>query len=467
MPTFRDRINAFLSPPSPATQGRVGAAAVTSLNTVSATVDDSPGWTAQTGRPHERDFSEIQSLYEDALTAFRKNPIAWRIIQTTTNYILGDRIVVSAKRRDLSKFIEAFWNHPKNQLDLRLAGMSDELARAGDLFVVLFRNPMDGMSYIRFITKDRIIKIESAPNDWENELIYYEVQDFGEPKPWYSPNHPASSEQDAIMLHYAVNRPIGALLGESDLATMLPWLQRYSRMLEDRVRLHWAVRAFLWIVTVPTNQVQVKAEQYRTPPESGSIIVKDEAEKWEAVAPNLNASDAQHDLRAVRGMVDAGSGYPPHWRGESSEANLATATAMQSPTERHLVRRQRYFLFMLQDILYQSYKRAAEIGKARPFTETDYSNLFVVAAPDVSRSDNRELSQAAAQLASAFASLGAQLGGQSPAYTRLALDLVTRFAGEPQSEELLNTILEEAAANPTPQPKQSSTVGGEEKEKEK
>ena len=304
--------------------------------------------------------------------------------------------------------------------------MSDELARAGDLFVLLFRNPQDGMSYIRFITKDRIIKIESAPNDWENELIYYEVQDFGEPKPWYSPSHPTSSEQDAIMLHYSVNRPIGALLGESDLATMLPWLQRYSRMLEDRVRLHWAVRAFLWIVTVPTNQVQAKAEQYRTPPESGSIIVKDEAEKWEAVAPNLNASDAQHDLRAVRGMVDAGSGYPPHWRGESSDANLATATAMQSPTERHLVRRQKYFLFMLQDILYHAYQRAAETGKARPINETDYADLFVIAAPDVSRSDNQELSQAANQIAGALHTLSSLLPGRSATYSRLALDLVVR-----------------------------------------
>jgi hypothetical protein len=52
------------------------------------------------------------------------------------------------------------------------------------------------------------------------------------------------------------------------------------------------------------------------------------------VSPVLHGADAQHDLKAVRQMVDAGSGYPPHWRGESSDANLATAQAMQSPTER-------------------------------------------------------------------------------------------------------------------------------------
>jgi hypothetical protein len=83
MPTIRDRIQAFLNPPA-----AVDLAAVTSR----------PGWTSNTGRPHERDFSELKSLYEDSLTAFRKNPIAWIIFQTTTNYILGEKIIVSSLR---------------------------------------------------------------------------------------------------------------------------------------------------------------------------------------------------------------------------------------------------------------------------------------------------------------------------------------------------------------------------------
>jgi hypothetical protein len=85
------------------------------------------------------------------------------------------------------------------------------------------------------------------------------------------------------MLHYAVNRPIGALLGETDLVTMLPWLQRYSRMLEDRVRLHWAIRSFLWFVTVPTNKSERNRSKYRSAPESGSIVVKDEKRNLESL----------------------------------------------------------------------------------------------------------------------------------------------------------------------------------------
>ncbi len=91
-----------------------------------------------------------------------------------------------------------------------------------------------------------------------------------------SPNTPTPPRPDAIMVHYAVNRVVGALMGESDLSTIIPWLLRYSRLIEDRVRAHWAARAFLWIVTVPASKVAAKLEQYRAAPDSGSVIVKEE-----------------------------------------------------------------------------------------------------------------------------------------------------------------------------------------------
>ena len=69
---------------------------------------------------------------------------------------------------------------------------------------------------------------------------------------------------------------------------ILPWLQRYSRWLEDRVRLNAAVRAFLWIVKVAKTDIATRQAELRTPPESGSVQVIDkDSEDWEAVAPTL------------------------------------------------------------------------------------------------------------------------------------------------------------------------------------
>ncbi len=425
----------------------------TKLAQVTSTVNDVAGWSSMTGRIQDYGLSEMQEIYADALTAWRKNPIAWRIIAVTSDYVVGDGIRIGSPNRSLNKFVNDFWNHPQNRMDLRLEGMSDELARSGDLFVLLFRNPLDGLSYIRFVTKDRIVKIETAPNDWERELTYFELlPDSSEPRPWISPDHPEAHKSEAVMLHYAVNKPVGALLGESDLTTMLPWLQRYSRMLEDRVRLHWALRAFLWFVTVPSNMVSAKKEQYRNPPEAGSIIVKDESEHWEVSAPSLQGGDASHDMKAVRGMIDAGSGYPPHWRGEAGDANLATAQAMQGPTERHLLRRQEYFGYILEDILFHAYERSRQAGMSRALACSDYKKIFSIVLPDVSRWDNEALARSAAALANALASVAAELPGKSAKFTRYILENVAKFTGWPLDDEELDSILEEAASNPRPAP---------------
>ena len=163
MPNLTERIQAFLNP-------------TIELASVRVRVDDSAGWTSLTGRPHDYDPSQVQEIYKDALTAWRKNPIAWRIVSITADYVIGDDLSIIGRTKAIDKFTRQFWNHSNNQMTLRISGMCEELSRAGDLFVALFRNPQDGMSYVRFVTKDRIEKIETAANDWEKELIYYETQ---------------------------------------------------------------------------------------------------------------------------------------------------------------------------------------------------------------------------------------------------------------------------------------------------
>lgn len=406
-----------------------------------AQVDDSRGWEQAAGQsPVGQTAAEA---YQDALEAWRKNPLAWRIIAITSDYVVGEGVRVAGREPPVHAFVERFWNHPRNHLDLRLEAMCDELSRAGDLFVLLFRNPQDGLSYLRFVTKDRIRRIQTAENDWESERAYFELDGLQERR-WLAPQDPQAPSHEAVMLHYAVNRPIGCLLGESDLAALIPWLQRYARLLEDRVRLNWALRAFLWIVTVPSHRVAAKAEQYRSAPEAGSIIVKDESESWQPVTPNLNAFDASADLKAVRQMIDAGSHYPPHWRGEPQGINLATAAAMQAPTEKHLQRRQRYFHYLLKDILIHAYLRAAEIGKAPYYPPEALQELIEVSGAELSLKDNERLANAAVQLARAFNLLAGTLPNL-PSHTlrQAMLKQVLSFGGLSLPQSVVDQMLAE------------------------
>ncbi|MBP9503431.1 MAG: hypothetical protein KBF17_14820 [Candidatus Promineofilum sp.] len=433
------------------------------------------GWVNVGGRGSaERSSGERTTQYRDALEAWRTNPYAKRIIDIITDYTVGDGINPVAAG-EIGRFVDTFWTHPQNRLDLRLPDLMDELSRSGDLFLALFRNSADGMSYVRAVPKSEIVEIVTAENDWEQELVYVVRGSGGAgetgrrgageqgrrgagesssaPLPpgtpawlplgataFVSPAHPDAAAAEAVMVHYAINRPVGALLGESELASILPALRWYGRMLEDRVRLNWAARTFLWFVTVPTGRVHAKAEQYATPPEPGSIVVHDDGERWDMTAPNLRGLDAQHDLRALRQAISAGSGQPPHWHGDGGDINRAVAGAMQDPALRRLRRRQRHLQSVVVDLCHVAYGRAYELGLARRRPER---SEIRVALPDISREDNESLALAAERLTASFAGVVGALPGWSPTLAGQMLPLIFKFAGEPLSPGLTDMILDE------------------------
>ena len=286
-------------------------------------------------------------------------------------------------------------------------------------------------------------RIEWREGDYEAELRYKEM---GLPGPderwWVSPLHPdAADSATPVMLHYAVNRPVGALRGESDLAPILPWLKRYSRWLEDRVRLNAGVRAFLWVVKAPARLRTELAERYRQPPEPGSVIIADEQESWTAVAPNLNANDAANDGRAIRWMIVAGGpGTSLLDLGEGEDSNLATGQVMTEMRRRFLRRRQAYLAWLLADLVLVAWRRFA-VGERRLRHSVTAADITAV-LPDISVEDNQKLAQAAMQLASGLGTV-AQLVGSGPAYKRMALRMFVKFAGEQISERELEQMLKD------------------------
>jgi hypothetical protein len=89
-----------------------------------------------------------------------------------------------------------------------------------------------------------------------------------------------------------------------------------------------------------------------------------------------------------------------------------------------------------------------QIGAQPAIEEMEYKDLFTVAAPDVTLRDNNQLSRGSLQIAEAFATLQNTLLGKSPTLHRIAADLMLKFAGEPQEDDVLDKIVTEAKADP-------------------
>ena len=393
------------------------------------------------GTSVDKPWHELFQEVEDAREAWRRNPLARRLVGLVTSYVVGNGITLSSDKRQVQSFIDEFWQ--RNQMELRVDEWSDELSRAGELFPVLFTNPVSGMSSVRVIAASMIRSVEYDGDDYETELAYEEVSAPGDPPKWWMGrgNTEALEVANPLMLHYAVNRPVGAVRGESDLASILPWLRRYNRWLEDRVRFNAAMRAFLWVVKAPGKLRAELEERYRVPPDPGSVIIADEnGESWEAVTPKIAAGDVAADGRAIRWMIVAGGpGTALLDIGEGEDSNLATGQAMAEQRRRFLRRRQAYLVWMLSDVTMCAYQRWQRATNNRQ--RATLADIKAV-APDISPEDNNELAQAAASLVGSVEGMMRVIGG-GDTLRALALKLYIKFLGETASTEEVAAMLAE------------------------
>jgi hypothetical protein len=417
-------------------------ATLTSPNT---RVTDQGAWTgvlldAGTG-PADRPWSQLATDLDDALEAWRKNFLIRQIVRLTTAYVVGDGITLKAGHPYVTTFLPEFWNHRQNHISRRLSAWCDELTRSGELFIALFTNAADGMSYVRAVPARSIERVETDPEDYEKELYYYErVQNQIELKKWPSPLTatltPYSLLPTPVLLHFAVNQPVGATRGESDLTPILPWARRYTEWLKDRIRFN-RVRtemAAAWIKIADDSQLERKRRQYeQNPPTGGNIFVTGPAEELSFPSANIAAGDASPDGLALRLAIAAGADIPLHYLGEGQTATRTTAEAMGDPTRRHYRMRQLDFAAMLCSLAEQAYLRRCEVlGVHRTFDVQIEADM-----PDVSREDNTTLATAANTIVQAFSTMA----GHGWIDDETAVRLAFKFAGEVLTDEQIKDIL--------------------------
>src|SRR3972149_10796797 len=192
--------------------------------------------------PRDRRGYDRDEVLADALDAWRVNPLARRVVGMMTQYVVGGGVGVESPHRGTNKFLSEWWSHSLNKMDIRMYEWCDELGRAGELFIVVSTD-LAGRSFMRAIPAAEIQDIETADNDLEQGLFIVEKPAFKpakassptgrrtndegrisiEGRRWqvYNPEQDFRNEDGAwnpVMLHYAVNRPVGAKFGGPALA---------------------------------------------------------------------------------------------------------------------------------------------------------------------------------------------------------------------------------------------------------
>ncbi len=358
----------------------------------------------------DRQMPNRQEVFEQALEAWRVNPLARRLVELTTQYVVGGGIAIQCKHAPTARFLEAFWNHPLNHMAVRAYEWCDELSRSGNLFVLLSTDA-SGMSYVRAVPAADVAEIHARPNDVEQPLTFLPRASLAQlnPLPWpaYNPAEDAPNADGSfppVMLHYAINRPVGAQWGEPDLAPLLRWLSRYANWLEDRARLNRFRTAFLYVVRSRfSTEGDRLARQQRlnaSPPTPGSILVTDENETWEVISPRLESDEANTDGLALKKMIASGAGVPLHFLAEPESSTRTTAEAAGGPTYRRFEQRQSFFLWLVRDVLQAALNRRALVDR-----RVDARARIDVHGADLSARDNVALGMAANHIMSALTEL--------------------------------------------------------------
>ncbi|MCC7361223.1 MAG: hypothetical protein IT317_17185 [Anaerolineales bacterium] len=393
----------------------------------------------------DRYSADRDEVLREALEAWRANPLARRIVALTTQYVVGAGVTLTSPHAAAQAFLEQWWNHRLNRLPVRVFEWSDELARAGNL-IVLVSTDAAGMSYVRGLPAGRVQEIVTRPNDIEQATAIVEKPQWstglqseishqksamtdGRVWPVYDPatDHPdESGAWPTVALVYAVNRPVGAAWGESDLAPLLRWLARYSHWLENRARLNHFRQSFMYVVRgvfkSAAERLARQAELNANPPTPGSILVTDaNSEAWGVLHPQLDSFEAGEDGLALKKMLAAGSGNPLHFLAEPESATRTTAEAAGGPTFRHYEQRQIFFLWLLADVARVAVARRSQVDAAVPAAAP-----IKALGSDISARDNAVLAQAAAQTAAAFGGLRERGLIDDAELVRL----VYKFAGE-------------------------------------
>ncbi len=362
------------------------------------------------GSERDRLTPNRQEVFEQSLEAWRVNPLARRLVELTTQYVVGSGISIQCKHAPTARFIEEFWNHPLNRMAVRVYEWCDELSRSGNLFVLLSTDAA-GMSYLRAVPAADIAEIQARPNDIEQPLAFLPRASLEQlnPSPWaaYNPQEDAPGADGSfppVMLHYAINRPVGAQWGEPDLAPLLRWLSRYANWLEDRARLNRFRTAFLYVVRSRfSTEADRLARQQRlnaNPPTPGSILVTDENETWEVIAPKLESDEANTDGLALKKMIASGAGVPLHFLAEPESSTRTTAEAAGGPTYRRFEQRQSFFMWLVRDLLQAALNRRALVDR-----RVDARARIEVHGADLSARDNVALGMAANNIMSALTEL--------------------------------------------------------------
>jgi len=187
-----------------------------------------------------------------------------------------------------------------------------------------------------------------------------------------------------------INHPPNSARGRSDYLTLFDWidgLERYGYNYLERAEF---LLNFVWDVTLKgMDENQIRGWLSKNPaPEPGSIRAHNEQVEWNAVSPDIKASDFTGGFDMGKGFIMGAAGRPDSWFGAGGKAYQTEADQFGQVPIKDFDERQGLIREILKELAGFALDQAVIAGRLTPAAA---EAGFTVNLPEISKKDFSKL----------------------------------------------------------------------------
>ena len=296
---------------------------------------------------------------------YYSNPVMRRLTEIPVDYTYDTRLLASpGAHNKLQKVLDAFWNHPYNNLPDQWQGFVERLFLEGELLLPFELLPYTGQILLHFADPLDIKELEGLASD-PRKVIRVKMKGQGHKDgPVYDVvNYQLASrrvklgdaslgQREADVMGYRWGNAFYFRLnhlvtgrGRPPYEPSVDFIGAHDDVLFDQAR-NVALQGAFWNDVTLTGAHPADIEKRRAeletegPPRSGSIRLHNEREVWEVKTPKLDTAVAEGLPVQLRKVLGLGAGVAETWVNASDDVNRATASVADTPPHRHLKRSQ-------------------------------------------------------------------------------------------------------------------------------
>lgn len=334
------------------------------------------GWTDLSRLGGETDLlpQDRQRLVTLCRLHWRHDPLCRQAVRLWTDYALGGGLLYRIADRRAQKALDVMWQDPRNRPSLGAQGQrrsSRRLLIDSDVFLAAFEDDtahllvraLEPLEVTHLLTDpedaDRVIyyRREWVVNNQARVAYYRHLSLWGEEgdapvvmdpatQKKIAPNDPQI--KDRVWVRHVAFEPLKHR-GTPLLEPVLDWAREHRNFMRARVAIVRALAKFAWLATVEgaggaaekkIQAIRKKIESTLTAgtlternpsPAPGATGLQSSGVKLEPSVRTTGGREARDDGDMLKLMFTGGTVFPLHYYGDASDANLATATAMELP----------------------------------------------------------------------------------------------------------------------------------------